>query len=195
MERKTSRKQTFQVHIQATTLSLPLPCDAITTVISLQLHYNVAADYAHPVWSFHAQVVNQKNLAVGVVASVSSCFKTKSPVLETGLVSRTGLCNPRETSRFAFRTTTKIPTRRWKNPSGMPEGLPSGRRLNESPRPKAGKWAFSQSIHPAEPSLNESPRPKVGKFGNLPSDYRCTGRASMKVPARRRGSGFVKRTV
>lgn len=119
---------------------------------------------------------------------MSSCFKTKSPVLETGLVSRTGLCNPRETSRFAFRTTTKIPTRRWKNPSGMPEGLPSGRRLNESPRPKAGKWAFSQSIHPAEPSLNESPRPKVGKFGNLPSDYRCTGRASMKVPTRRRGN-------
>ena len=45
----------------------------------------------------------------------SSCFKENSPVLESRAVSRTGLCNPCETSRFTFRTTTKIPVRRRRN--------------------------------------------------------------------------------
>ena len=59
--------------------------------------------------------------------------------------------------------------------------------LNESPRPKAGKCRESSKGKSASQSLNESPRPKAGKFVWL----RCmvlSLRASMKVPARRRGN-------
>ena len=60
--------------------------------------------------------------------------------------------------------------------------------LNESPRPKAGKSSPRLRLRSGRRSLNESPRPKAGKLpgsGGFPW-YRCP--ASMKVPALRRGN-------
>ena len=66
--------------------------------------------------------------------------------------------------------------------------------LNESPSEKEGKWAFSQSIHPAEQGLNESPSEKEGKYGTLDNQLRLLV-ASMKVPPKRKGNVSLKNTL
>ena len=43
-------------------------------------------------------------------------------------------------------------------------------------------------LRPALAGLNESPRPKAGKFAQFAAQVRVTPGASMKVPALRRGN-------
>ena len=58
----------------------------------------------------------------------------------------------------------KVPARRRGNGTLTPSYRRFTRRLNESPRPKAGKWRPNQPVQPPEDTcLNESPRPKTGK--------------------------------
>ena len=68
-------------------------------------------------------------------------------------------------------------------------------RLNESPRPKAGKSLGKWGIGAILIGLNESPRPKAGKFHPGHFCHVRTRHASMKVPARRRGNPFVPHGV
>ena len=63
----------------------------------------------------------------------------------------------------AFFASMKVPARRRGNQSVV-ECLPaSTSRLNESPRPKAGKFLGAVAVLMIDVSLNESPRPKAGK--------------------------------
>ena len=59
--------------------------------------------------------------------------------------------------------------------------------LNESPRPKAGKFDVPYQVRARALSLNESPRPKAGKSPAGLGAARLLI-ASMKVPALRRGN-------
>lgn len=86
----------------------------------------------------------QEESTVSAASSSSSCFKERSPVIETRAVSRTGLRNPRETSRFIPRIAMKIP------------------------RPKAEKSPSQCRLQHANTNLNESPRPKTGKSQRSP---------------------------
>lgn len=119
-------------------LSLPLLYDAIGSLLGSWLHHSAVTDYAHPIWSFQTQIASKRNLQCVPRLAHLHVLKTKRPGLETNLVSRTGLRNPRETSQFAFRTITKTPP--------MVEKSDNDRKyilgihcLNESPHPEMKK--------------------------------------------------------
>ena len=108
------------------------------------------------------------------------------------------------------KASMKVPARRRGNTELVFRWKRNGKRLNESPRPKAGKClnddyavpgALASMKVPARrrgnpggstqrfmnfSGLNESPRPKAGKWCEVALSPQVKP-ASMKVPARRRG--------
>lgn len=120
-------------------LSLSLPCGAIESPLGSWLHHSAVKDYAHLIWSFQIQITGKRNLQWVPRLAHLHVLKTKRPGLETSLVSRPGLRNPRAASRFAFRTATKILTRRQGNCATGNPGLAASPSLNESPHPEVEK--------------------------------------------------------
>ena len=69
------------------------------------------------------------------------------------------------------KASMKVPALRRGNPRAAPGRAPSCAGLNESPRPKAGKFGVLIGVLILYLCLNESPRPKAGKFRAFGGDW------------------------
>ena len=86
----------------------------------------------------------------------------------------------------------KVPARRRGNPNRQRQVTPPIARLNESPRPKAGKCSFARSGLPLLRASMKVPARRRGNVGDIIT-LDVAQNASMKVPARRRGNHSLQK--
>ena len=94
----------------------------------------------------------------------------------------------REIGPRSTKASMKVPARRRGNRDAPEANRSWPLRLNESPRPKAGKCHAAPANGTRRGRLNESPRPKAKKSESRSFKHTGTACASMKVPTRGGGN-------